>query len=202
MSVAARPTIAAIQGRLPAILGTAYALPKCANKGKPGLHLEELLEIPHSPACLDCVDGEIKVFPLKRLANGALVPKETVAVTMVQRAALAATPWAISRVREKLQNTLFISYLREGDNITYMRAILFDAANPLMRQLEDDYALIQAKAAAGIMTGSIGTYLQTRTKGAGHGSTSRAFYLRTTFLTAIMAEVATEVAMEAETADL
>jgi DNA mismatch repair protein MutH len=184
-AASAKSTIASIQVRLPAILGTAYALPKCANKGKPGLYLEELLEIPHSPACLDCVDGEIKVFPLKRLANGTLVPKETVAVTMVQRAALPTTPWASSRVREKLQNTLFISYLRDGDNITYMRAILFDAVNPLMQQLEDDYALIQTKAAEGIMKGSIGTYLQTRTKGAGHGSTSRAFYLRTAFLAGI-----------------
>ena len=184
--MAARPTIAAVQALLVPILDQVYNIPKCANKGKPGLHLEELLKIPHSPACLDCADGEIKVFPLKRLANGSLVPKETVAVTMVQKDALLATTWEDSRVFTKLKNTLFIGYIRDGDNITYQKAVLFNESHPLMDVLAEDYRTIQENAAAGIMGGSIGELLQTRTKGAGHGSTSRAFYLRTKFLSDIM----------------
>ncbi len=187
-AAAARPTIAHVQTLLPSIIGATHTLPKCSNKGKPGNHLEGLLGIPQSSACLDCADGEIKAYPLKSLADGSLAVKETVAVTMVDQTALLTTPWAESRVYKKLQNTLFIPYMREGDDIVYHGAALFTAANPLMRQLEEDYALIQAKAAEGIMTGTIGTYLQTRTKGAGHGSTSRAFYLRTSFLAALRAQ--------------
>jgi hypothetical protein len=181
-----RPTIATVQARLEPILDHVYNVPKCTNKGKPGLHLEELLKIPHSPACLDCEDGEIKAFPLKRLANDTLAPKETVAVTMVQKEALLETPWKESRVFAKLKNTLFIGYIRDGDNITYKLAILFNESHPLMEALAEDYRTIQESAAAGVMSGSIGKLLQTRTKGPGHGSTSRAFYLRTKFLSDIM----------------
>ncbi len=181
-----RPTIAAVKALLVPILDQVYNIPKCANKGKPGLHLEELLKIPHSPACLDCDDGEIKVFPLKKSKSGALVPKETVAVTMVQKDALLETAWEDSRVFAKLKNTLFIGYIRDGDNITYHKAIHFDESHPLMEVLAEDYLTIQESAAEGRMNGAIGELLQTRTKGAGHGSTSRAFYLRTKFLSDIM----------------
>ncbi len=186
MSAAARPTVAHILSSLPAHTHKSFALPKTANKGLPGHFLEDLMEIPRSSACLDCEDGEVKVFPLKRLANGSIVPKETVAVTMCQVAALPTTAWRDSNVFKKLQNTIFIPYMRDGDDITYYDAIHFKETNPLMAQLEADYKEIQENAAAGVMTGSIGTYLQTRTKGAGHGSTSRAFYLRPSFLARIM----------------
>jgi hypothetical protein len=33
-----------------------------------------------------------------------------------------------------------------------------------------------------LLTGKMGKYIQPRTKGSGHGSTSRAFYARTSFL--------------------
>ena len=36
------------------------------------------------------------------------------------------------------------------------------------------------------LTGKMGKYIQPRTKGAGHGSKSRAFYARTTFLKEIL----------------
>jgi DNA mismatch repair protein MutH len=183
---AARPTIAHILSSLPAHIHKSYALPKTTNKGLPGNFLEDLMGIPRSSACLDCEDGEVKVFPLKRLANGSIVPKETVAVTMCQLAALPTTVWRDSNAFKKLQNTVFIPYMRDGDNIEYYEPIHFRETSPLMEQLEADYKEIQVNAAAGVMTGSIGTYLQTRTKGAGHGSTSRAFYLRPSFLVRIM----------------
>jgi len=185
-AAAARPTIASILSSLPAYTHKTYTLPITANKGKPGHYLEELLGIPRSSACLDCVDGELKVFPLKHTASGAITPKETVAVTMCQPAALLVTAWRDSNVFKKLQNTVFIPYMRDGDEIEYYEPIHFCATSSLMAELEADYNEIQKQAAAGVMTGSIGKYLQTRTKGAGHGSTSRAFYLRQCFLTRIM----------------
>jgi hypothetical protein len=60
------------------IVNIEYDLPVTINKGKPGQFLEDILEIPHSSDCLDCLDGEVKTFPLKMLKNGTYVPKETI----------------------------------------------------------------------------------------------------------------------------
>ena len=177
-----RITIAECQVRIQPLIGTVYTVPKTKNKGNAGHHLESLLGIPHSSACLDCLDGELKAFPLKRLSNGTLVPKETVAVTMCSPS-LTTESFADSRVCKKLRNTLFVPYTwsAEGELVFYTPFLLTDT-HPLWHQLETDYTTLQTNAVAGTMTGSIGTYLQTRTKGAGHGSTSRAFYLRPSFL--------------------
>jgi DNA mismatch repair protein MutH len=186
MAAPARPTLAVIAERLAPLVGVTHSVPRTANKGGAGHHLETLLGIPHSPACLDCEDGELKAFPLKRNAAGRLVPKETVAVTMCDRAALATTPFPASRAATKLRNTLFVPYFRPNDeSVVYYAPMLFTEAHALWSALAADYATIQTRAAAGEMTGSIGTYLQTRTKGPGKGSTSRAFYLRPQFLSAV-----------------
>jgi hypothetical protein len=181
-----RPTLAAIAERLAPLVGIPHAVPRTANKGGAGHHLETLLGIPHSSACLDCEDGELKAFPLKRNAAGRLVPKETVAVTMCDRVALATTPFPASRAAAKLRNTLFVPYFRTNDeSVIYYTPVLFTESHAIWSTLATDYTEIQTRAAAGEMTGSIGTYLQTRTKGAGHGSTSRAFYVRPQFLSAL-----------------
>ncbi len=184
-----RPTLNHISTTLLHLVGLSYTVPRTSNKGAAGHHLETLLGIPHSPACLDCEDGELKAFPLKRNAKSQLVPKETVAVTMCDKTALLSTSFADSRVAAKLRRTLFVPYLRsDDDSVTYFKPVLFTEAHPLWNALTADYEEIQKHAAAGEMTGTIGTYLQTRTKGAGHGSTSRAFYLRPKFLTELFAE--------------
>ncbi len=183
---ASRPSLAVVAERLAPLVGIPHSVPRTANKGGAGHHLETLLGIPHSPACLDCEDGELKAFPLKRTSTGHLVPKETVAVTMCDRAALAITPFEASRAAAKLRNTLFVPYFRPDDeSVVYYAPVLFTEAHALWSTLAADYTEIQTRAAAGEMTGSIGTYLQTRTKGPGKGSTSRAFYVRPQFLAAL-----------------
>jgi hypothetical protein len=57
----------------------------------------------------------------------------------------------------------------------------------MYEQIKDDYELVRTcindpKRGFGALTGKMGVYIQPRTKGAGHGSTSRAFYARTSFL--------------------
>lgn len=55
----------------------------------------------------------------------------------------------------------------------------------LKRQVEDDYNLVREaiiNQGFGSLTGKMGVFIQPRTKGPGHGSTSRAFYARTGFL--------------------
>jgi len=144
------------------------------NKGIAGHLLEELLEIPHSSNCLDMVDGELKVFSLK--PNGSV--KESVAITMVDKELLKSTPFEESRVYKKLQNTLFVPYKRDGDTVCYMEAIHFTKDSPYFEQIKKDYIDIQTKP----FSGNVGKYLQSRTKGKGHGTTSRAFYLRASFM--------------------
>jgi DNA mismatch repair protein MutH len=147
---------------------------KTKNKGLAGHLLEKLLEIPHSSNCLDMVDGELKTFPLK--PNGSV--KESVAITMVEKDTLKTTIFEESRVYKKLENTLFVPYKRDGDAVCYMEAIHFTKDSPYFEQLKKDYIDIQTKP----FSGTVGKYLQSRTKGKGHGSTTRSFYLRASFM--------------------
>ena len=164
------------------ILGQKFKVPKTKNKGGAGHYLETILGVQHSSDCLDCSDGELKAFPLKQLKNGTLVPKETVAVTMCCIADLKTQPFTESRVCKKLSQVLLIPYLREGEYITFYLPEYFSASHVLWSAVEKDYLTLQEEALRNRVTGSIGEYLQTRTKGSGHGSKSRAFYLRPKFL--------------------
>jgi DNA mismatch repair protein MutH len=66
----------------------------------------------------------------------------------------------------------------------------FDLDNEyIYAQVKADYEAIRAALRSGgfsSLTGKMGVLIQPRTKGAGHGSTSRAFYARTTFVAHIL----------------
>lgn len=175
-----RPTLLTVLGRIVPFVGRLIACPKTADKGGPGQLLERLTRIPRSTACLDCVDGEVKTFPLK-----AGKPKETCAITMIQPTSIATTPFEHSNVYKKLANTLFVPYERLKDAIIFHMPIMFRAEEE--PELVTDYEAIQASYALGEPSSAIGRHLQARTKGSGHGSTSRAFYLRTSFLKVLLA---------------
>lgn len=178
-------TIRSLETKLTSIIGNKYSCPITKNKGLPGLFLEDLLEIPHSSRCLDCEDGEVKTVPLKKNKKGELLPKETVAVTMLSTDDLTQHDFNTSRCGIKLARVLIIPYIREGDNIEFLKPVVFDKSihTPIYDVLEQDYNAIRQKYIdEKILQSGIGKYLQTRTKGTGHGSTSRAFYLRTQFI--------------------
>lgn len=170
------------------IANTTYDLPKTANKGKPGNYLEQLTGIPQSSECLDCIDGEVKVFPLKKLRTGIIAPKETVAVCMINKDDLVANEFYESRCYKKLSNVLFVGYYREDDKITYMQPTLFDldTHNEIKEQLKNDYDTIREyfmKNSTLEGSSKLGVYLQNRTKGkGGNAPKTRAFYLRTGFI--------------------
>lgn len=180
-----RPTLVTVLGRIVPYIGRPISCPKSADKGGPGQLLERLTRIPRSSACLDCADGEVKTFPLK---PGTRDPKETCAITMIQPDTIVTTPFEHSNVYKKLANTLFVPYERNEDSIAFHMPILFAAAtDELADELHADYEAIQASYATGEPSSAIGRHLQARTKGPGHGSTSRAFYLRTSFLKVLLA---------------
>lgn len=180
-------TVAEIHEKFIPLIGKDYTLPITKNKGLPGSFLEELLGIPHTSNCLDCSDGELKVFPVKRLKNGTLVPKETIAVTMLSTEELRLHEFKASRCCKKLSKMLVVPYLRTGDVIRFLTPRLIDSTateySDVYAILETDYNEIRKGYLKGDgLQSSVGTLLQNRTKGAGHGSTSRAFYLRLAFM--------------------
>ena len=160
--------------------------PKTSNKGIVGLLTETLTGIPTSSAHLDCMDGEVKVFPLKRLTSGTLVPKETIAVTMLNKESLRdQDTFERSTCGTKMKRVLYIPYLREGDMVRFFPATDMTLPSEVSALLAADYAAIRDRFLAdGTFSSRTGVYLQNRTKGAGRGAPkTRAFYLRTQFIT-------------------
>ena len=177
-----RPTIADVHGKVLQFINTPHVLPITSNKGRPGSYLEHLTDIPTSSECLDCVDGEVKVFPITKLKNGKTVPKETIAVTMINRVDLLRDDFPSSKLHKKLSNILYIPYSREGDSITYMNPTLIRlAAFPqAYAQIQKDYEDIRS---ADESCSSVGMYIQSRTKGpGGDAPKTRAFYLKKQFI--------------------
>jgi hypothetical protein len=167
--------------------GQVFTLPKTKNKGLPGQFLETLFGIPHTSNCWDCSDGELKMFPVKKLKKGELVPKESIAVTMLSPDELRTTDFAFSKCCKKMSRMILVPYYRTGDTIQLMMPKIIDqkekAFAELYATLESDYRTIQQQyLTTGILQSKTGILLQNRTKGAGHGSTSRAYYLRPEFM--------------------
>ena len=197
ISKSQRPTVAQVKERFQSFQGKKFECPKTNNKGEEGQLLEQLLGIPNSSACLDCSDGELKLFPLKKLKRSKqYTAKETVAITMRGLNNGQYLSWAESDLRKKTNNMLFISYIREGDYITYKSAFLFGASRPEYAQFQSDYEKITEyyrthgicqleKNDPAHRSNTInGTYIQGRTKGAGkkvgNGLRTVAFYFRKT----------------------
>jgi hypothetical protein len=184
-----RPTMEMVYNKVLTIKNISYDLPKTRNKGKPGQFLEQLTGIPTSSECLDCLDGEVKVFPVKKLKKtNQFSPKETIAVTMINEADLQIQEFEQSRCYKKLSNVLYIPYYREGNKITFLNPTLVNMTSrePMRNQLKEDYENIRTfyKTNQTLQTSStIGTYMQNRTKGAGkEAPKTRAFYLRPKFM--------------------
>jgi len=179
-------TIAELEEKIKPFIGQKFRKPRTKNKGEVGILLEQLTGIPQTSACLDCTDGELKVFPVKRNGDGQLIPKETIAITMLDKDELKSSEFKGSRVCAKLTRALFVPYERTGDEVCYMTPTLIDMGVEenvaLYSKLCSDYDVIRAKyIEGGKLSSKDGLLLQNRTKGAGHGSTSRAFYLKKEF---------------------
>jgi len=193
-----RPTLADVMSYCHRLGNQRFRIPKTANKGLPGLLLENFVGIPSSSACLDCRDGELKLYPVKRLKRngksniaGDLVPKETVAITMTKPETLVVTPWNYSRVKKKIEQILFVAYLREEDYITIPYMHYMSIYNPHHHELyktfaRDYYMIKEHYRMNGTISGDIGKYIQYRTKGRGGSAPkTRAFYFRTNVMNSL-----------------
>jgi len=164
------------------------------NKGWAGHVLERYLGLPiNSAQSPNFGSWELKIVPLKKLANGKIVVKETMAITMIDPYNVSHTPFEQSHLLAKLKKAVVCARLFESqkeEKTILVRVASFDLSDKnIYEQVRRDYEetrnCIITKGFE-YLTGSMGVLIQPRTKGAGHGSTSRAFYARVPFVSKIL----------------
>jgi DNA mismatch repair protein MutH len=164
------------------------------NKGWAGHVLERYLGLPiNSAQSPNFGSWELKIIPLKRNSRGDLQVKETMAITMIDAYNVLQTPFEQSHLFSKLRKAVVCARVFESqkdDRSLLARVSTFNLDDPkILNQVKADYELVRATIRAkgfDELTGAMGVLVQPRTKGPGHGSTSRAFYARTRFVTTIL----------------
>lgn len=167
---------------------------KTKNKGWAGHTIERYLGLPlNSTQSPNFGSWELKVVPLKRLKSGRVAPKETMAVTMIDAVNVRETPFEKSHLFAKLKKAVICTRMFESveeRKSKFVGVTAFDLGHEeVFRQIRKDYEDVRAtikKGGFSKLTGKMGVLVQPRTKGAGHGSTSRAFYVRTGLLKIIL----------------
>ena len=108
------------------------------------------------------------------------------AITMINPKELVAHSFFESHCLEKLKSLIFCAVLWTGHNqeiAEFIKVTSFDFLenDDIIKEIEQDYEFIRNKLITQgfeSLTGKDGKWIQARTKGAGHGSTSRAFYAK------------------------
>ena len=141
----------------------------------------------------DFGDWELKVVPLRRDPAGNLRVKESMAITMLEPAEVLADRFEDSHLYDKLRSMVVVSRVYENSQETHSMlhaAAQFDLDDPKIHdQVKQDYETIRVQIRSGgidSVTGDLGKLVQARTKGRGHGSTTKAFYARTVFVAHIL----------------
>lgn len=159
------------------------------NKGWAGSVLERYLGLAaNTRQGPDFGDWDLKLVSLKR-SRGQLVVKETMAITMLTPSHVLERPFEHSHLFDKLQQLVVCAreWVDEQESRSPLSQVTtFDLSDgELYRQVQADYESIRAalkqRGVRGL-TGSLGGLVQARTKGAGSGSESRAFYAREKFV--------------------
>ncbi len=162
------------------------------NKGWVGHTLEAYLGLPrNSLRTGDFIDAngpwELKTVSL-RWKGERWVPKETVAITMISpREPLPG--FYTSHLYNKIKRLALIGRTfvnREETDAEVVLARPFDIDDPqnraLLEEIKADYEEVRnwlsKEGGYAQLRGHMGKWIQPRTKGTGHGSTSRAFYAR------------------------
>ena len=167
------------------------------NKGWAGHIVERFLELPiNSSQSPNFGSWELKVIPVKTLKNGLLTFKETMAITMIDPVNVCQKEFADSHLLAKLRKAVIVvrtvgKTVQEPSYIHSINELDLDNNPFLYQSVKDDYDLVRNTLLNNhqdlkSLTGKMGKYIQPRTKGAGHGSISRAFYARKCFLEEII----------------
>ncbi|MGO9244011.1 MAG: MutH/Sau3AI family endonuclease [Verrucomicrobiia bacterium] len=164
------------------------------NKGWAGHAIERYLGLPiNSAQSPNFGSWELKIVPLKRLVGGEIVVKETMAITMIDPVNVLQKPFEESHLLAKLKKAVVCARMFESQQerrSLLVKVATFDLGNQAVyRQVRADYEEVRETIRAvgfEALTGAMGVLVQPRTKGAGHGSTSRAFYARVGFVATIL----------------
>ena len=160
------------------------------NKGWKGLILERLAglenNISKAPNGLSWELKSVSFHNKKEI----LTPKETMAITMINPEELKQHSFFESHCWAKLKSIIFCAVMWHGQNAEQAELIKvvsldFLETDELIQEIKADYDFIRNKLKTKgfkSLTGKDGKWIQARTKGAGHGSTSRAFYARTSLV--------------------
>lgn len=161
------------------------------NKGWAGHVFERHLQLPlNSAQSPNFGSWELKSIPLKYKKNGQLTFKETMAITMIDPVNVCQKDFENSHLLAKLNKSVVVARI-VGKNVnepSYIHSVVeFNLSEKLYQAVKADYDLVRSvlldpKKGFRALTGHMGVYIQPRTKGAGHGSISRAFYARPKFL--------------------
>ena len=161
------------------------------NKGWAGHVFERYLQLPlNSAQSPNFGSWELKSLPLKYNKHGNLVFKETMAITMIDPVNVCQKKFEDSHLLMKLQKAVVIARVVGAcvDDPSYIYSVVeFDLNDELYKAIKADYDLVRntlldPDKGFHALTGKMGVYIQPRTKVAGHGSTTRAFYARPKFL--------------------
>ena len=161
------------------------------NKGWAGHVFERHLQLPiNSAQSPNFGSWELKSIPLKFRKDGKLAFKETMAITMIDPVNVCQKEFEDSHLLAKLKKAIVVARTvgNHVDDPTYIHSVTeFNLSDEMYEAVKADYdtvrdALLDPEKGFQALTGHMGVYIQPRTKGAGHGSTSRAFYARPNFL--------------------
>jgi DNA mismatch repair protein MutH len=164
------------------------------NKGWAGHTIERHLGLAqNSSRSPNFGSWELKVVPVRRLPDGSLKVKETMAITMIDPVEVSEKEFPESHLFLKLQRMIVVARVFESQAESRSLCHLvteFDLGDQnLYEQVRADYNLIRSVIRTrGFhhLSGSLGSLVQPRTKGPGHGSTSRAFYARVQLVARIL----------------
>ena len=115
------------------------------------------------------------------------------AITMIDPTNILQTRFQESHLLTKLRKIVVCARMfesKEEKSSLLVKVSTFDLDNPTTyNQVKTDYNLVRETIKTKgfeALTGRMGILIQPRTKGAGHGTTSRAFYARKMFVSAIL----------------
>ena len=160
------------------------------NKGWAGHTIERHLGLPLNASRDPNLGGwELKQASLKWRKDGSLAVKETMAITTLDPVEVAQKEFEDSHLFNKLRKIVAVARIQESKE--EMRSICesvhtFDLEETTLyddvaRDYEDIRQTIIHEGFEAL-SGAMGVYIQPRTKGQGHGSTTRAFYARKEFV--------------------
>lgn len=163
------------------------------NKGWAGDTLERYLGLEkNNNQAPNGMYFELKQISLKKLKNGNVTAKETMQITMINPKEKLENDFFKSHVYKKMKSLVIcaILYTSPGGETKLFRVDDFDLdKHEILKQLKSDYELISSSLNNNgfvSLKSEMGIYIQPRTKGAGHGTKSRAFYARPVCLKKIL----------------